>query len=64
MALLDPFLDYCIFGIWVLKAEYHVNMDYHSNYNKLLMEKRNLCSALVRLCKNILIVPDVVSKSG
>ena len=45
----------------MLNAEYHVNMDYHSNYNRLLMEKCYLCSELVKLCKNILILPDVVS---
>ena len=34
-------------GIWVLNAEYHVNMDYHSNYSRLLMEKCYVCTELV-----------------
>lgn len=47
--------------IWLLNAECHVDMDYHSNYNRLLMEKHYPCSESAKLCKNILVLSDVVS---
>lgn len=47
--------------IWLLNAECHVDMDYHSNYNRLLMEKHYPCSESAKLCKNILVRSDVVS---